>query len=64
MIAPVIPGSERWGFYILQGIAEAVEKAVAEHEREGRGDIVRACIPNPDGTMPPWNPEWDPPRKS
>lgn len=39
---------------IDEGIKNAVAKAIAEHERAGRGDLVRAAQSNPDGTLPPW----------
>ncbi len=39
---------------IDEAIKKAVAQAIAEHEREGRGDMVRAAQANPDGTLPSW----------
>lgn len=37
----------------MEGFRKAVAKAIAEHEREGRGDMVRAAQAGPDGCWKP-----------
>lgn len=38
---------------LMEGFRKAVAKAIAEHEREGRGDMVRAAQAGPDGCWKP-----------